>query len=179
MKTYVIKNKEGKFWQFLYNDESEFVDEIYNAFFHYSREVAEKDIDLWGLKDCKVVEVTIVEGDLEQELNKYKSLYIENEKVVDHQHEKLAKKDKEIDTLNRALVRVSNEKANIIQREQIDYLSFAKEIRKQVCDEIRNAFKKQFRDGMCGGIFEQVVPIDCFNSILDQIEKEKNNEIQN
>jgi len=72
MIAYAIKNKEGKFWQFLHNDESEFVDEIYNAFFNYSKQDAEKTICAWGLKDCEVVEVTIAKGDLEQELAIYK-----------------------------------------------------------------------------------------------------------
>jgi len=72
MIAYVIKNKKGKFWQFLHNNKSEFVDEIYNAFFHYSKHDAEKTICSWGLKDCKVVEITIVEGDLERQLAIYK-----------------------------------------------------------------------------------------------------------
>lgn len=72
MKAYVIKNKDGKFWQFLHNDKSEFVDDVYNAFFHYSKHDAEKAICSWGLIDCEVVEVTIAEGDLEEELTIYK-----------------------------------------------------------------------------------------------------------
>lgn len=63
MKAFVIKNKEGKYWNFLFNNESEFFDEIYNAFMHYSRADAEKDITLWSLKDCEVVEVEINEVD--------------------------------------------------------------------------------------------------------------------
>lgn len=81
MKAFVIKNKEEKYWQFLYNDESEFVDEIYNAFMHYSREDAKKDIYIWGLKDCKVVEITIAEGDLSQKIGELKDYiyYYNNE----------------------------------------------------------------------------------------------------
>lgn len=68
MKAFVIKNKEGKYWQFFYNDESEFVDEIYNAFMHYSKENAEKDIIDFDLKDCEVVEITIAEENLEHKI---------------------------------------------------------------------------------------------------------------
>lgn len=67
-KAFVIKNREGKYWQLFYNNESEFVDEIYNAFMHYSRENAGKDIDLWELENCEVVEITIAEGDLEHKI---------------------------------------------------------------------------------------------------------------
>ena len=66
-KAFVIKNKEGKYWQWTYNEESEFVDEIYNAFMHYSKHQAEKDIESWELKDCEIIEVTVAEGDLEEE----------------------------------------------------------------------------------------------------------------
>ena len=67
MKAYVIKNKDGKYWQWTYNNESEFLGEIYNAFMEYSKTRAEKDIVSWQLKDCNVVEITICEGDLEEE----------------------------------------------------------------------------------------------------------------
>jgi len=94
MIAYVIKNKKGKFWQFLHNNKSEFVDEIYNAFFHYSKHDAEKTICSWGLKDCKVVEITIVEGDLEQELTE---------------------KDKEIEKLNLMIKTLPNHDAELEQ----------------------------------------------------------------
>lgn len=67
MKAYVIKNKEEKYWQWTYNDESEFLGEIYNAFMEYSKTRAEKDIVDWQLKDCTIVPITICEGDLEEE----------------------------------------------------------------------------------------------------------------
>lgn len=67
MKAYAIKNKEGKYWQFLHNEESEFVDEIYNAFFHYSKQDAKKSIDVWNLSDCQVVEITIEETKAEEQ----------------------------------------------------------------------------------------------------------------
>ena len=67
MKAFVIKNKEGKYWQWLFNHEPDWEDKLYNAFLHYSKEDAEKSITSWQLEDCKVVEITIVEGDLEKE----------------------------------------------------------------------------------------------------------------
>lgn len=82
MKAYVIKNKEGKYWQWLFNNEPDWEEKLYNGFMHYSQKDAEKSIEQWQLKDCKVVEITIAEGDLEKQL---------------------AEKDKEILLLNREI----------------------------------------------------------------------------
>lgn len=68
MKAFVIKNKEGKYWQWLFNHEPDWEDKLYNGFMCYFKEDAKKSIIQWQLKDCEVVEVTISEGNLEQQL---------------------------------------------------------------------------------------------------------------
>ena len=91
-------------------------------------------------------------------------------KVCERYEQQLAEKDKEIATLNKTIFRIENEKANIIQKEMIDYLSFAKQIRKQVCDEIREKLKKQIIP--TGGTWLSYYDITETNNLLDQIEKE-------
>ena len=74
MKAFVIKRNDGKYWQWLFNHEPDWEDKLYNGFMHYSKEDAEKRIIQWQLKDCEVVEITIAEGDLEQEIDLLKSI---------------------------------------------------------------------------------------------------------
>ena len=151
MIVYAIKHKDGKFWQFLHNNKSEFVDDIYNAFFYYSKHDA--TICSWGLKDCKVVKVTIVEGDLEQqlakkdnEINNLKELRkfeIEDKKELRENQlqeiikleKELAEKDKEIEEYKTQIKEFCGTKlVKLIDKKE-------QEIRKQVCDEIRNAIE--------------------------------------
>ena len=75
MKAFVIKNKEGKYFQWLFNDEPDWEDKLYNGFMHYSKEDAEKSIIQWQLEDCEVVEITIAEGNLEEENRILKRAY--------------------------------------------------------------------------------------------------------
>lgn len=140
MKVYVIKNKERKYLQ-LYNDDPEFDDEIYNAFMYYSKKSAEKDIVLLGLKDCKVVEITIAEGDLEEEL---------------------AEKDKEIKSLKQQIE--NNHRDYVSELAYYTAEENIKEIRKQVCDEIRDKV-----DSIVWDDAETVY--NDIHKILDQIEK--------
>lgn len=73
MKAFIIKNKEGKYFQWLFNYEPDWEDKLYNSFMHYSKEDAEKSIIQWQLEDCEVIEITIAEGDLEKENRVLKS----------------------------------------------------------------------------------------------------------
>ena len=73
MKAFVIKNKEGKYFDCWALG---FVDIINECTIYQDRQTAENDIkncikddEYLGYKDdCEVVEITIAEGDLEQQL---------------------------------------------------------------------------------------------------------------
>ena len=107
---------------------------------------------------------------MEQELNKYKGLYIENEKVVDYQHDKLSEKDKEIDELKTRVSELQDKdwyEACIKQlEEQNDKLIKERdEIRKEVCDEIREK-AEAFGTGITGQLGYMItIPL------LNQIER--------
>ena len=205
MKAYVIKNKEGKYKEPHLDIREFYTDILAEAEIWIER----KDAEYFCPQDCEVVEITITEGDLEQELNKYKSLYIENEKVVDYQHDKLSEKDKEIEELktrvselqdkdwyeacikqleeqNDKLIKERDEmqkeletsvdywKNEVFKKIEVKLTGVTKEkiqeIRKQVCDEIREK-AEVFGTGVTG-ILGYMVMIP----LLDQIEKgEKNN----
>lgn len=68
MKAYVIKNKEGKYCQISFNGWIGFVSELCCAYIYHSKKGAERIIKCHALDDCEVVEITIVEGDLEQQI---------------------------------------------------------------------------------------------------------------
>lgn len=69
MKAYVIKNKEGK-----YLDEcQDFIDGLYNARLFTDID----EISLFIQKDCRVVEVTIAEEDLERKVKELQKQIIE------------------------------------------------------------------------------------------------------
>lgn len=89
----------------------------------------------------------------------------QNDKLIKERDEIQKELETSVDYWKNEIFKKMEVKITGVTKEKIQ------EIRHQVCDEIRDAFKKQFRDGICGGRFEQVVPIDCFNSILDQIKK--------
>ena len=68
MKAYVIKNKEGKYWQ----ENTRLFTELHLANFYKEKYFATKDAiylspDFDWEKNCEIVEITIAEGDLEQE----------------------------------------------------------------------------------------------------------------
>lgn len=65
MKAYVIKNKEGKYFDKV---NSFFCRLEYAWCIFYTIEEANYYIDYYGLKDCEVVEITIAEGDLEHRI---------------------------------------------------------------------------------------------------------------
>lgn len=215
MKAFVIKNKEGKYWYGydLLVNKNLFTTKISNAVLNNPTKKNCLDaIKEYDLKNCKIVEITIAEGDLEQENQQLKedikldnafwkqecdslqsslaekddeiehlkdcneSLSNKFDKESDMQNEiyilkynvedleqQLAVKDKEIDALNKTIFRISKEKEIASNIQNIDYLSFAIQIRKQVCDELRDYF------GKFTPIFIQV-KTDVLDK-LDQIEK--------
>lgn len=87
MKAFVIKNKEGKYW--CGNDIfSETIDirKIYICEdFDFISKVINKLSSEGLLKDCKVVPITIAEGDLEQAIRK--QVCDEMKKVIDYHSE--------------------------------------------------------------------------------------------
>ena len=74
MKAYVIKSKEGKYW--CGNDIFSATIDIQKTYmcedFDFISKVINKLLSESLLKDCEVVEITIAEGDLEQQLTIYK-----------------------------------------------------------------------------------------------------------
>lgn len=161
MKAFVIKNKEGKY-KSPHLDIREFCSvSIAEAAIWTKRKFAE----FFCPKDCEVVEITIAEGDLEEEnkqLEKQHDLLIdefqeEREKLckqikqesdarerfvekVKQLKKHLAEKDKEIEGTDSNLtykqIQIDNlEKENKKLKEQLT------QVRKQVCDEIRNVIK--------------------------------------
>lgn len=213
MKAFVIKNKEGEYFdkenRWFFGPDYTCCEHIY-----YTIDDAKRHIDYYGLKDCEVVEITIVEGDLEQENKHLKRLLDAKEKIETNSikgfkklneenkqlKEQLAEKDKEIEKLknfmskwhfenfesfenhynylmslkNREQLMVENEAmketiANLLGQKKTS----SKQIRKRVCDEIRQAFSKE--DFWLYGDNNKIIIIheDEFNKILDQIEQVK------
>ena len=76
MKAFVIKNKEGKYYSrnLLNPDNILFENSIVVCEHFATEEIAKFEITFNELKDCEVVEITIVEGDLEQD-NKQLEIY--------------------------------------------------------------------------------------------------------
>ena len=94
MKAFVIKNKEGKYCtgEFNENDEYVFTENLIDAEKFYEDIFAQR----FCPKDCEVVEITIVEGGLEQENKQVEK--IEREKELDNIFWK-----QECDSLQKAL----------------------------------------------------------------------------
>jgi len=170
MKAYVIKNKEGKYWQWLFNDEPDWEEELYNAFLHYSKEDAKRNIIDWQLKDCEVVEITIAEGDLEQQLadKEVKIEVLERDadnlyRTLEEANEELADKDKEIVELRQTIIDLYNTNINLEM--------YSKIIRRQVCEEIREKLLMLcdwYEDAIDGYWYATAKKI---NYVLDRVEK--------
>lgn len=69
MKAYVIKNKEGKYLRGfdIISYETDFCEDIIDASIFETKEYAECQVFGTGLKDYKIVPITICEGNLEEE----------------------------------------------------------------------------------------------------------------
>lgn len=72
MRAFVIKNKEGKYLQYFTDMyRFDFTDRLINAMFYEQWEQDSINYALKTIPDCdEVVEITIAEGDLEQEIRK-------------------------------------------------------------------------------------------------------------
>lgn len=124
----------------------------------------------------------IIKEQLEQENKQLKEdIKLDNafwKQECDSLQKELAEKYKEIDALNKTIFRISNEKeiANHIQN--IDYFSFATQIRKQVCDEIREKLIKQMElpNEDWVWVSDIYAGLSLLKDILDQIEKGESNE---
>ena len=151
MKAFIIKNKEGQYYSrnLLNPDNFLFEDRIVRCELFATEEIAKFEITFNELKDCEVAEITIAEGDLEQQLAE-KDAFI---KMLQEDNRNL-RKGLNKDALNYAIERVNT-------------------IRKQVCDKIRQAFDKE--DFLLYGDNHKIISIheDKFNAILDQIEGEE------
>lgn len=98
--------------------------------------------------------------------------WFKGNRVCDELIKQLAQKDEEISTLYKTIRRISNEKANIINREQIDYLSFATQLRHQVCEEIRCYIDKEINDRFPDNDVDYLtIDLEDFEDLLDGIER--------
>ena len=137
---YVIKNKEGKYFSGF--DKQSIVhfdcDNIVNAIKYSADKYELQEIkSVSAFEDCEVVEITIAEGDIEKEierLNKELQWYEQgNQEVNESLLQQLAEKDKEIEKYrNGEYISAITAKKSFEMRDE-----FEKQIRKQVCDEIR------------------------------------------
>lgn len=119
MKAFVIKNKEGKYYEGL---SEKWYDSLDRCTYFKNKESAEYERKkLLKLKNCEIIEITVAEGDLEQQL---------------------IEKDKEIEELKEFYDNMLRNKLEVkcisATEEKI------KEIRKQVCEEIHEELRKQF-----------------------------------
>ena len=146
MKAFVIKNKEGKYLQYFTDMyRFDFTDRLINAMFYEQWEQDSINYALKTIPDCnEVVEITIAEGDLEQQL---------------------ADKNKEINKLQQI--------ATIdMQAKEILELQVAT-IRKQVCNEIREFIdnNEHSEENEAKQSSESVVYTKQLCKFLDQIEQ--------
>lgn len=176
MKAFVVKNKEGKYlYEYGYCN---FGDNISYVHVEEDRKELENLLENYKLVlgDCEVVEITIAEGDLEQE-NKQLKERIQNilegkeipaicAKKYEEYEEQLAEKDKEINKLQQMAI-------IDMQTKEILELQVAT-IRKQVCDEIREKlpyYEYSFQEPEVPRV--DVIEIRDIEFILDQIEQAK------
>ena len=153
MKAFVIKNKEGEYLEEgkdMYGEDTIiWHKDIVYADIYSSKGIAEMKLEPF-YRDCEVVEVTIAEGDLEQQLDKAEqelAFYedeiknrgtcglcekLENEQIKKLEQQ-LKEKDKKIEKLDIMIKTLPNHDAEI---EQL--------IRKQVCGEIKEYMAKEY-----------------------------------
>lgn len=115
MKAFVIKNKEGKYFVNTYC----WAEKICNAYICDDKDSLEKLKELYLLTDCKVVEITISEGNLEQE---NKQLEEQHDLLIDEfqkERENLCKQIKqESDARERFVKKVKQLKEQLAIREK-------------------------------------------------------------
>lgn len=181
MKAYVIKNKEGLYYTTHLNYEDIHTEDISEASI-YDRKIA-NDIKLFLDKTTcqygekwEVVEITIAEGDLEQEIEELKTRISEledkdwYEKCISQLEEQNDKLIKERDEIQKELeTSVDYWKNEVFKKMEVKLTGVTKEkiqeIRKQVCDEIRNSIEVAKLRYMWEGKSLEI------SKILDKIEK--------
>ena len=79
MTTFVIKNKEGKYYEGL---SEKWYDSLDRCTYLKSKESAEYEKKLLKLKNCEIIEITVAEGDLLQKIGELKDyIYSYNNEI--------------------------------------------------------------------------------------------------
>lgn len=131
----------------------------------YSARNGEESIEA---RDGKPISVYCIDELKQQLIDKDKE--IERQIAVNKEMDKMiGEKDKEIAVLNKTIQRISNEIERVNDIQNIDYLSFATQIRHQVCDEIRK-FVDDNEEFYEQGYILNIIS-DEIRKFLDQIEK--------
>lgn len=136
-KAFVIKNKEGKYFDYW---AACFADELDVTCIYLEKEQTKKDIVSCDLKDCEIVEITIAEGNLEQENKHLKRLLDAKEKIetnsikgfkkLNEENKQLKERIEELESqfdyeceCNKDFVACQNENERLKEQltEQIDY----------------------------------------------------------
>lgn len=152
-KAFVIKNKEGK-----YPDDTQFqpfftTKDICKTTLYKNFEEAQK---ARRSEFYKVVEITIAEGGLENEL-------AEKDKEIEKLHKALDSQKRHIDIIEQPF------RGRATKRTGDVYKDFVLEIRKQFCDEIREKLGMNQYNTCENTVFD--VHYDELKEILDQIEQ--------
>ena len=181
MKAWVIKNKEGEYKR---EDVIEYVWKETTSYF--SKDIRCADIfteeemaKCYCPKDCEVVEITIVEGDLEQEIEELKTRISELQdkdwyeaciKQLEEQNDKLIKEVEEIKKDVKSQKSVTDLYLTIASTNATK-MNIAKAVRKQVCDEIRKEFENCYKGYEWNDSIIIGKACNTINSILDKIGK--------
>lgn len=197
MKAYVIKNKEGKYFKQCSDNESvDFTDNILSCELYAKRIGAESTRDFifrnaykFNIEDLETVEITIAEGDLEQEIKELKTRISELEdkdwyesciKQLEEQNDKLIK---ERDEIQKELeTSVDYWKNEVFKKIEVKLTGVTKEkiqeIRKQVCNEIREEAHNYMEIPICEkcakGFYDSIITSYDLKAILNQIEGKAN-----
>lgn len=195
MKAFVIKVKENCYWLGGFYGKNNY-DDITRAKLYVNKTQAEKQCKLVNESyghSAEIIEVTIAEGNLEQE-NKQLKERIQNilegkeipaicAKKYEKYEEKLTEKDKEIERLKQENDKLAfalaeePDKDELLQLKQDFDILYNKtkerdaSIRKQVCDEIRGKLEMDEYNTCENTAF--CVYLDYLKEILDQIEQAK------
>ena len=147
-KAFVIKNKEGKYLKEdknIYGDDTIHWYDIVSADIYTTKEIAEFHKEPF-YRDCEVVEITIAEGDFEQQL---------------------AEKEKQLE-IYKNLERYD---VGELLNENIKLRARINTIRKQVCDRINHHISNLTDEANSGSIQYLTIDVFEFQEFLDRTEK--------
>lgn len=93
-------------------------------------------------------------------------MVFESEKLIDKKQQENEQLEKEIQTLRKTIFRILNEKARarIVDRQNIDYLSLAIQVRHDVCKKIKIYAKTELKENL-------YISETLFFDYLDKIER--------